>query len=163
MIDSLCKWLAGTAASATIRDVSWIIPAIQTLHILCIAVVISAAALMNLKLVRWTGPGAEIAALDRRFVPAAWIGLVGLLLTGLILIVGEPARELKNFLFWTKMALVATVFSVTVAFHRSVLIHPEFWERSPRRTAAAKCFGVVSMIAWIAIVCAGRWIAYVGE
>jgi hypothetical protein len=35
-----------------------------------------------------------------------------LLLTGLVLIVGEPERELMSWVFWTKMAMLALVMAL---------------------------------------------------
>lgn len=163
MIDLICKWLAATPASKLIQDVSWVVPLTQSAHILSISIVLSAVAMMNWALLRWRGVGADIAELDRRFIPAVWVGLGGLFLTGLILIVGEPARELKNFLFWTKMALVVFIFAITWAFHRSVESNPVFWDHSPRRVSTARYFGIASMLIWVTIVAAGRWIAFVGD
>ncbi|MSO98984.1 MAG: hypothetical protein EXR11_12330 [Rhodospirillaceae bacterium] len=162
MIDLICRWLAATPASKLIQDIPWVVPATQSAHILSISIVLSAVAMMNWALLR-RGAGADIAELDRRFIPAVWIGLGGLFLTGLILIVGEPARELKNFLFWTKMGLVVIIFAITWTFHRSVEGNPVFWQHSPRRVSTARYFGIVSMLIWVAIVAAGRWIAFVGD
>jgi len=36
-----CDWLAASSPSQTIQTVSWIIPAVQTVHILCVAAVMS--------------------------------------------------------------------------------------------------------------------------
>ena len=42
-IDALCWWLEHTALSQTIQSVDWIVPAIQTIHILAITVVAASA------------------------------------------------------------------------------------------------------------------------
>ena len=37
------EWLATTSLSMTIQNVSWIIPTVQTIHTVCVSIVIAAA------------------------------------------------------------------------------------------------------------------------
>ena len=97
-------WLAATRASALVANTSWIIPAVQCLHIVCVGVVMASVLLLDLRIV--AGRGEALAAYTRRYLAWVWIALGLLLVTGTILIVGEPNRDLSNATFWLKMALV---------------------------------------------------------
>ena len=40
-LHAFAEWLGQTPLSLTIQNVTWIIPAVQSVHILCIAIVVS--------------------------------------------------------------------------------------------------------------------------
>ena len=51
-LSEFCNWLAATPLSHTIQSAGWIIPALQTIHILSVAVVFSSATLVDLRIWR---------------------------------------------------------------------------------------------------------------
>lgn len=157
MIQSFCDWLANTPLSLTIQTILWIIPAVQTVHILCVAIVMSSVAMLDLRLIGVTGRRQSISRTVSRFVPWVWGALPVLAGTGTILIIGEPARELLNPYFRAKMAMLAVVIVITFIVQRQNKKDAAYWEA--RRIAAALT-GVASLLLWVGIVTAGRWIAY---
>ena len=157
MIESFCDWLANTSLSLTIQTVMWIIPAVQTVHILCVAIVMSCMAMMDLRLIGVAGRKYSISRTVGRFVPWVWGALPVLLATGVILIVGEPSRELLNPYFRAKMAFLVVVTLITFFVQRQNKKDATYWEA--RRVAAALT-GALSLLLWVGIVSAGRWIAY---
>ena len=66
---ALAEWLAGTELSNTIQNVSWIIPTVQTVHIVCVAIVVSATFLVSLRVLGVFYSSQPIAALSSRFLP----------------------------------------------------------------------------------------------
>jgi len=157
MIHSFCDWLSNTSLSLTIQTVMWIIPAVQTVHILCVAVVMSSMAMLDLRLVGMAGKRQSVSQMVSRLVPWVWGALPVLLTTGVILIVGEPSRELLNPYFRAKMAMLATVIVITFIVERKNAKDPDYWES---RGAAAALTGLASLLLWVGIITAGRWIAY---
>jgi hypothetical protein len=160
MLDHLVSWLADTRASGVIRNVTWVIPAVQTLHILAISAVVSAVMLIHLRSLRLAVRGEPRADVARRFAPIIWYGTLVLLVTGVILIVGEPHRELVNPVFQIKMVLLIVALALTAVFQRFMQVDPLYWDHTHARRAAAAMLSVVSLAVWIGIVFAGRWIAY---
>jgi len=157
VIESFCDWLSNTSISLTIQTVMWVIPAVQTIHILCVAIVMSCMAMMDLRLIGLAGTRRPVSAAVSRFVPWVWGALPVLLTTGVILIVGEPSRELLNPYFRFKMLFLAVVVVITFFVQRLNKRDATFWET--RRILAALT-GVASLLLWVGIVSAGRWIAY---
>jgi uncharacterized membrane protein SirB2 len=157
MIESFCDWLSNTSVSLTIQTVMWIIPAVQTVHILCVAIVMSCMAMLDFRLIGIAGRRQSVSQMVSRFVPWVWGALPVLLTSGLVLIIGEPARELLNPYFRAKMAMLATVTAITFIVQRKNKKNASYWEG--RRVAAA-CVGSLSLLLWVGIVTAGRWIAY---
>src|SRR3982074_395202 len=106
-LSEICRWLAATSLSQTIQTTGWIIPALQVIHILCVAVVFSSAILVDLRIWRLLQRDVPMPEVAGRFLPAIWPVLLILLITGSLLIVGEPRRSLLNSTFSLNMALLA--------------------------------------------------------
>ena len=160
-VGKFSDWLATTPISMTFQSVEWIIPAVQSVHIIAIAIVMSSVIMVDLRLLGLMGHTQSISGLTRRFIPWVWCALVVLLLTGLVLITAEPRRDLLNPVFQAKMVLLIAAIAVTAAFQETVRRNMEFWDLSPTRQKGAWVTAVLSLLLWTAIVGCGRWIAYV--
>jgi uncharacterized membrane protein SirB2 len=157
MIQSFCDWLSNTSLSLTIQTVMWIIPAVQTIHILCVAIVMSCMAMLDLRLIGVAGKRQPISRMVSKFVPWVWGALPVLLTTGIILTIGEPSRELLNPYFRAKMLMLAIVIGITFVVQRQNKKDTSFWEL---RRGTAAIAGAFSLLLWVGIITAGRWIAY---
>lgn len=157
MIPEFVDWLSHTHASEVISTVTWIIPAVQTVHIMAVTVVMAPMMMFDLRMMGVAGKQRSIAAVANRFVPPIWYALVVLLLTGIILTIGEPGRELLSNAFRVKMILVATVSTITYYVYGRLKRDPNFWDD---HRAAAIAWAGVSLLMWLTILSAGRWIAY---
>lgn len=153
-------WLGNTPFSLMLATHGWMVPAIQSVHILAIAMLTASVVLVDLRLLRTPNGDQGIAATVRRFAPWTRGALVILLLTGGLLIISEPNRELTNWLFWTKMALIVVAILVTTAFQRVVRANAGGWDAGEHRSGAIT-FALLSLTLWTAIIISGRWIAYV--
>ncbi len=159
-LSELSKWLAATPLSHTIQTTSWIIPTIQIIHILGVAVLFSSAVLVDLRIWRLLERDIPLAQVARRFLPSIWPVLLILLVTGSLLIVGEPRRSLLNSTFYLKMALLAVAIMLTAGLQRSFSSSPNFWDKDRGRQLAARFAATASIALWCGILFAGRWIAY---
>ncbi len=155
-----CSWLESTSPSRVVQTAAWIIPTVQTVHILCVAILFSSAVLLDLRLLRLLGRDVPLPELARRYLPTIWPVLVVLLITGSVLIVGEPRRSLLNSTFYIKMALLAVAIVMTLGLQWSLSASSNFWELTAARRAAARVAAAFSMLVWCGIIFAGRWIAY---
>ena len=160
MLKDLSGWLAATLLSHTIQTAGWIIPTLQTMHILAVAVLLSSAILMDLRLWRLLQRDVPLSEVARRFLPVIWPVLLILLLTGGLLIIGEPRRSLLNTTFYLKMTLLVVAIVLTAGLQWSLASAPEFWEKDRLRRLAARLTATVSILVWCGILFAGRWIAY---
>ena len=159
-LSEFSRWLATTSLSHTIQTAGWIIPALQVIHILCVAVVFSSAILVDLRIWRLLQRDVPMPEVARRFLPTIWPVLLVLLITGSLLIVGEPRRSLLNSTFYLKMALLAVAILLTAGLQRSLSSSPNSWDRDRWRRMAGRFAATVSMLVWCGILFAGRWIAY---
>lgn len=158
-IESFGNWLYETPLSTSIREVTWIIPSVQSIHLLSIAIVVGSALVSDLRLAGVLATDESPATVVRRYLPWMWIALIVLLLTGIIMLIAEPGRTLGNTVFWTKMALVVFAFALTL-FFRKPLLDPAFSLEHASWRRAVKPAAWISLIVWVAVVFCGRWIAY---
>ena len=159
-LSEFSKWLAATPLSHVIQTTKWVIPALQTIHILSVAVVFSSAVLVDLRLWRLLNRDLPLPEVARRFLPTIWPVLLVLLVTGSLLIIGEPKRSLLNSAFYLKMALLAVAIVITAWLQWSLSSSPNFWDRNRVRRMAGRFAATLSILVWCGILFAGRWIAY---
>jgi hypothetical protein len=159
-LESFSSNLESTPVSLFLQTVEWIIPTVQTIHILSIAVVIGAVLMVHLHTLGVAMRSQSSAALARRFFPWLWVALLMLLLSGSILVTAEPGRSLPNLIFQLKMVLVLTAAGLTLLYQQPLRSDPSFWEKTSGRRKSAIGIAVISLLVWFGIVFAGRWIAY---
>ncbi|WP_024510832.1 DUF6644 family protein [Bradyrhizobium sp. ARR65] len=159
-LTAFSKWLSATSLSHAIQTAGWIIPTLQTIHILCVAIVFSSAVLVDLRLFQLFERDEPLREVARRFLPAIWPVLLVLLATGGLLIIGEPRRSLVNPTFYLKMTLLLVAILLTAGLQRSIASAPVAWEKDRSRRMAGKALATVSILVWCGILFAGRWIAY---
>ena len=156
----LSHWLAATPLSHTIQATSWIIPTLQTLHILGISVLFTSAVLVDLRVLRLMQRDIPLGVVIHRFMPVIWPLLLLLLVTGSLLIVAEPRRSLLNVMFLLKMALLTAAILFTAALHRLCESSQTATEPDRTRVIASQIVASASLLTWSGIIFAGRWIAY---
>jgi len=147
-------WLAATRFSQFIQRTHGAIALTQILHILCLATLFALAMSLALRLCGRGLASEPLSSLAGRFVPAIWICLCLLLLTGSLLIVAEPYRTLNNLVFYVKMGLVVVAILLTLRIAALARRRTEITTWS--RTAIAALY----MLIWCGIIVAGRLIAY---
>jgi uncharacterized membrane protein SirB2 len=147
-MSEFAAWLHATAFSQTIQSVRVIVPLLQSIHIVMIGIVFVSSLMIALRVLGRIRSDESCEAVWRRFAPWLWTGLAVMAVTGLLLIVGEPARELGATSFWIKMALLLVAVTVTVLLGRAP------------QGAAARPAAVGLIALWLAIIFLGRAIAY---
>src|SRR5262245_16281408 len=159
-LSQLSTWLEQTKMSEFIQVHEWIVPMVQSIHILAIAAVVSSALMINLRLLGIYATDPSPKEVLARFEPFIWWSLIILLLTGVVMIVGEPPRSLKNPVFQLKMALLLGAVAATAICQIALRRHPASGDLTANRRAGAAALASVSMLLGVGIIFAGRWIAY---
>jgi hypothetical protein len=137
-----------------------VIPTVQSIHILGIGIVAGSVFMMSLRILRGAGMDQSVRQVHRRFGPWLNGGLWVLLATGILMIIGEPARELITFSFWLKMTLLAVGVTIAAAFGATVRKHGEQWDEALAKRSSVKLLAVATLLIWASIIVLGRLIAY---
>jgi hypothetical protein len=143
-LSRLSDWIVVTPLSVYLQNVKSLIPVLQSVHLVAMAVVLSSCAI----------------AVARRFLRPTWVALALMLLTGTILIVAEPARSLTAFPFQLKVMLILAAVAVTAGQQHFVSANAPGWDTALALPPAARIAAAVSILLWLAIIVCGRWIAY---
>lgn len=184
------EWLQTTGVSLTIQSVDWIIPLLQSIHILMIGVVFVSSLMITLRVLGRVRADEPFPAVWRRFAPWMWSGLVVMAVTGLILVLGEPVREFTALSFWLKMTLIAIGVVTSALFGRALGRQAAATAARSARgrgsldgapgapgtpgapgagagaeagaefSAASKAVAIATVAIWLAIIFLGRAIAY---
>jgi hypothetical protein len=106
--------IEASALGQTIRESTWLFPAIESTHLLALALLGGAMLIMSLSILGWglKTPVAELYKSAHRYMNVA---VVVLLITGVLLGVSEPVKLYGRQAFWVKMislsfALLLTYF-----------------------------------------------------
>ena len=158
-VESYGDWLYATSLSTAIRETTWIIPAVQSIHIMAIAIIVGSALVTELRLAGVLATEQAPSSVVRRYLPWMLWALAVLLTSGTVLVVAEPNRTLGNTVFWTKMALVLCAFLVMLLLRRP-LLDAGFADTGRGRLSALKPIAWMMMLVWIAVIFCGRFIAY---
>ena len=167
MLQDLAAWLEQTALHTFFADTTrletWlIIPLSQTIHIVGVAIVMTAIGMLNLQLLGVRVTKQSFAELSAGWMPWIWTGMALLLLTGVVQTIAEPTRELMNNTFRIKIVMLVIVMAITVLYRAQVRKDPRYWERSGETRTAAFALASLSLVLWLGIVAAGRLVAYIG-
>ena len=154
------NWLASTDLSQIIVTNLWMIPAIQSVHIVAIGVLVGSLFMLDMRILGVLSGDQPISAVNRRFGPWIWGAIAVLLVSGLLLIVGEPARELLSFSFWAKMVMLLIGIAIVIAFQIHLRANQAQWEASFVAAPTTKALAIISIFIWVAIIFLGRFIAW---
>jgi len=157
---AFADWLSQTSVSLAIQTREWVIPTIQSIHIVAIAIVMGSSFMIALRVWGWAGRDQTLEQTIARFAPWVTGALVVLLLTGTVMITGEPARELLALSFWLKMILVATGTAVMVGLRRSVSRRGAQVQLAAQGATRTRAGALLALLIWVAVIVLGRLIAY---
>jgi hypothetical protein len=160
-VQQFAEWLSTTPPSVFIQvHNSWAIPAIQSVHIAGIAMVMGSVLMIDLRILGWAGLDQTLAQTTRRFGPWLTGSLWLLLITGVLMVIGEPVRELVTFSFWLKMFLVVVGTVIAVLFRNTLKKHEGEWESRLLHRWSVKAMAIGTFLIWAFIIVLGRLIAY---
>jgi len=160
-VKQFALWLSATSPSVFIQEHNlWAIPLIQSVHIVGIALVMGSVLMIDLRILGWAWADQTLRQTTSRFGPWLTGALWLLLATGLLMVIGEPVRELVTFSFWLKMTLVAIGALVATSFQRAVRRHEQQWESTLVHRRSIQTLAILTFLIWVAIIVLGRLIAY---
>lgn len=157
---SLASSRAHDAAVWLLSNIPGFPPIVQTVHLLGIAVVMGSIVMVNLKVLGLALPSQRTDEMVGRLTPWLWWALPLLFSSGLVFVLARPQRYFANPVFGYKLAMLAPAIVLAAFMQRLIAHQPELSALPPARRASVKAIAAVSLLLWIGVVLAGRWIAY---
>jgi hypothetical protein len=93
----------------------------------------------------------------RRYFLVMWAGFWVNAVSGVLLLTAYPTKALTNPLFYVKLALIG--FGVWLALRIRREVHP-MSHRQADAPALARVLAAASLACWVAVIFAGRLLAY---
>jgi hypothetical protein len=156
-----CQWLDQTAVGSTIRQSLWLFPAIETVHLLGMAALVGTITVLDLRLLGWVMPQKRVSEVTARLLPWAWLGFGVQVVTGVLLFSSEAVKIYGNPAFRLKMLFLLLAGIQSLVFQTVVSRKLHAWDDRPSPPVMARVMGMISILLWVAIVTAGRFIGFV--
>jgi hypothetical protein len=158
-------WINTTALHAWARSITAgtedkALLAVQITHVLTVCALAGSIGILSLRMTGVLGTSQPLATMARRLLPWTWGAIVVQVLTGGFMILDRPERAFDSLTFPYKMGFLLAAIVVTAVFGLTLRADPGYWDKSGNRRLAARVLGGVSLVLWIGVIFAGRWIAY---
>jgi hypothetical protein len=157
---ALCKWFEQTWVGGGIRQSLWLFPAIETLHLLGMAALVGTITVYDLRLLGWILRRERVSDLTRRLLPWVWAGFAVQVITGALLFSSEAVKVYDNPAFRVKILLILLAGAQALIFQWTSYRNVATWDDSQVMPVGAKMAGCISILLWIGIVAAGRFIGF---
>ena len=157
---ALCQWLEQTSVGSAIRESLWLFPALETLHLFGVVALVGSISIFDLRLLGLLLRGASVHDLYKRLIPWTWAGFSIQVVTGLLLFASEAHKIYVNPAFRLKMILIALAGVNALVFQLTAYRRISRSNQATTPPFAAKISGLVSMVLWLAVIAAGRFIGF---
>jgi len=156
-----CRWLQQTTVGGAVRESLWLFPAIETVHLLGMAVLVATVTVFDLRLLGWMLRRERVSTLAARLLPWTWAGFAVQVVTGVVLFASEAVKIYGNPAFRLKLLLILLAGVQALIFQRTAYRNVATWDESSTTPAGAKVSGAISILLWLGVVAAGRFIGFV--
>jgi hypothetical protein len=139
----ILTFLSGTPMGEWVRNSAWAFPFLQSWHFVGMTMLLGVVGAIDLR-VLGVARAVPLAPLHR-FLPIAFIGFFINLITGICFFCHDPYVYAYNTSFRIKMG---------------VFLDLERWGPGIEASRLAKIISAVSLVVWLAVITAGRYIAF---
>jgi hypothetical protein len=146
MTHPILEWIRLSAIAVFVRDSSWALLVLQSLHFFGMTLLIGVVAAIDLRIL---GVASELPLRPlQRFLPLAAAGFCINLFSGLLFFAHDPYAYAFNQSFRLKLLLIALAGLNAI------------WLRFATNSRLTKLIALLSMVLWIGVISAGRYIAF---
>lgn len=159
-LDGLLAWLEASRLAAAIRDSLYLFPLIESVHVLGLTMVFGTIAIVDLRLLGLASTRRPFSRVATEILTWTWWMFGVTVVTGVLMFLTNAGVYYHNVYFRVKMLLLALsginmlIFNLTAA--RSV----HQWDKDAAAPLVGKTVAAVSLLFWISIIFAGRWIGF---
>ncbi|MEP6885667.1 MAG: DUF6644 family protein [Gammaproteobacteria bacterium] len=154
-----CDWLQNLTFPTLIRESDWLFPTIESVHVLALVLVVGSISMVDLRLLGLANRSRPVAQVMAQALPWTWSAFVVAAVAGSLLFSSKAVTYYADVPFRIKMFCLVLAGINMAYFHRFThrRLGPSDLGAPP---AAAKIAGGISLLLWIVIVGAGRWIGF---
>lgn len=135
-------------------------PFIESIHVLSITLMLGAILMVDLRVLGLAAKSYPVSAMARELVPWSAIAFAVATITGIAMFMTRAASHVDNSAFQIKMILLLIGGINILYFHISQKPLLRSKEVSCAIPAAAKYSAAVSLVVWVGVMVAGRWVGH---
>ncbi len=154
------QWLHDTAFSVTMRDSTWAEPVVETIHVLTLTLFLGFTVLLDLRLLGVCMRRRRASEVVEELNPWLIGGFLVMIVTGVLLFCGDPVAFYNSIFFKIKMLMLLLAGLNVWLFNATAGRKMSEWDFGSKTPSRAKAAAILSLVLWVAIVAAGRAIAY---
>jgi hypothetical protein len=156
---SLLGALMRTTLSRSIRESTWAVMALESVHLVGLTLLGGPAIVIGLGAIRDRGlRELPVATLTRSLLPVLWVGLLLMGSSGLLIALSMPFKYYNNAAFRWKMLLLVSALTLTAA-----LLHyskPESDASPSRHSTQQRWLALIALVLWLGVGLSGRLIGF---
>lgn len=146
--------------SVAIREGDSYFPWVESLHVLCIVIVVGTIAIVDLRLLGLPAHKRSVRLLILELLPFTWAAFALAVVSGALLFLSNATVYAYNPQFQFKMALMVLAGLNMATFHLVTQRSMHLWDELTATPIAAKAAGLSSLALWIGVIFFGRWVGF---
>ena len=154
---SLLEPLSNSRTIVLIRDSGFGMPAIQSIHLVSLTVLLTTMLVLNLRLAGMSMMDWSLPAVERQLRPWALSAIAVIAVSGVLMFLGNPNKYLSNVAFLFKMTALGLALVCQFGILRPFFTSEPGLRRRPVNIMVA----ALSLTLWFSVGWAGRAIAFV--
>lgn len=158
-VGDVWSWLENLPIAMYIGE-SWWFPFLESIHVLTGTFVLGSILMVDLRLLGLAALGHPINRIVREVVP--WtLGACALsVVAGLGMFISRASHYAENIAFVVKMGLLVLAGLNMAIYHLATARGLARWGTAVSTTASSRFAGASSLLLWIGVMLAGRWIGH---
>jgi hypothetical protein len=158
MLQTLCAWLETGDVGVAVRQSPWMFPAIETVHVIALSLVVGSIAVLDLRLLDHSWRSRAVTELTLDVLPWTWASFAVAGASGFLMFCSAAHKYAGDVSFRLKMLLLLLAGVNMLVFHLFTYRGVQAWDRGTPTPPAAKIAGGLSLLFWIGVVACGRWV-----
>jgi hypothetical protein len=142
-----------------IRESDWLFPTIETVHVFALVLLVGTIMTVDLRLLGLANKERPFSQVAAEMLPWTWIAFGVAALAGVLMFSSKALTYYGNIPFRVKMLCLLLAGINMAMFHRLGTRHLKIWDHGPP-PRGARFAGGASLLLWMIIVAAGRWIGF---
>jgi len=159
-IDAALATLEATRVANAIRNSLYFFPFLESLHVLGLAMVVGAIAVLDLRMLGVASVQRPVARVAIDVETWAWWAFGLTFVTGALMFITNAGVYYHNIFFRLKMGMLALAGANVAVFEVTARRTLQQWNTDARAPFAGRAAATISLVLWIAIIFMGRWIGF---
>jgi uncharacterized protein DUF6644 len=156
----ICTWIENTPSSTALRESIWMFPIVEGSHVLGLGLSVGTIVWFDLRLMGAAMKRYSVSQTFSFVKPWMFTGFAVMMVTGVLLFWSHALKCYNSNFFRLKLVLLLLAGINIVVFHSTIDRRRMEWDKSPLPPFQARLAGFSSLLLWLAIVAAGRLMAY---